>query len=160
MIYAIVDNRSTGKTNLAIDLYIKDPKNNMLFCASQSEKKEMIIKILAKYPTLDTKELVKRIKVAGKNAVIGNRAKDVIFDEFFANKNKEDLIFAANPTVSLDKGNIYIIGTYKDRIYDKSFITRFKAELYSVKSFRAKLNLNPELEKFETFYNEFEEDNS
>jgi len=146
MVHAIIDERQSGKTTLAIDLFLKDQVNTILVVMNTDVKKNIITEI---GDSLQPENL-KNIKPYHKNILIGNKINNLVIDEFFYKKDFQ-LFFK---TAKLVANNLYLIGSMKNKIKDMAFLKTFKGiTISNVESFREKFYfINEKMEKFNKFY--------
>ena len=146
MVHAIIDERQSGKTTLAIDLFLKDQVNTILVVMNTDVKKNIITEIGDSLQP----ENSKNIKPYHKNILIGNKINNLVIDEFFYKKDFQ-LFFK---TAKLVANNLYLIGSMKNKIKDMAFLKTFKGiTISNVESFREKFYfINEKMEKFNKFY--------
>lgn len=156
MIYAIIDERQSGKTQLAIDLWLADPENTILYVPKYEIKNILIKRMEDKF---DPKNIA-NITQFHKNAGLGRSGiKKVIIDELFWRKDwKKDFGTFLTALLPMGVEEVYLIGSYKDKVKDSAALSKYKPLYSTVKEFRQNHFWNSEvLKNFEQFYDEQEE---
>lgn len=148
--YAIIDERQTGKTQLAIDLFLRDPENT-IFIVGNLNQRSTIIKRLGK---VSDPNIIKNIKPFHKSLILGIKFKNLIIDELFYKKDWKNLLLETN----FNFEDIYIVSTFRDKIKDSAALKKHKnITITNIKSFRENhFYRTNSLKNFEKFYDENE----
>lgn len=154
MLYAVIDDRETGKTQLAIDIWLADPMNTTLIVDGMHRRADAIKRMGDKFP----EQFINGIKPYNKNLFVGSGsvAKKIVWDEPFMKKEWKAFLKSLQ-VASVSGVEVIIIGTFRNEIRDRMALAKLKPHYTTVKEFRQNHFWESEVMKgFEQFYDEQE----
>jgi hypothetical protein len=151
MLCAIIDERQVGKTDLAIDIFLKNPLETLFIVMSYSTSKVIIERIEKKLGHAMDPNAKLNIKPYNTELLKGKKAEVLLVDELYWKKDFKKFM----KTAKLVAEEIFIIGSYKNPIKDAAYTKSVADVITSVKGFRSGEYLKSQvLKDFEKFYEE------
>ena len=163
-VITILDERETGKTTTALNLFLKDYKKTLFLIKNKREKASVIRLIIelmntySAYTLIDLKDVSKNIVSVDSFPFIGKNLSTVIVDNFLQHKDSSKLYLELTKTFPV----IYLFSTVNPlkKILEETKLASFSTKIFfSIEDFKKNKTIKSFIFNFKKYYNEHKANN-